>query len=104
MVQKYVGIDPARALPMGLSGRTGDGIKMGLSAGASTVGMGTLMCASGGMNGIPFGSDLTNGVTSQPTIVLVNEKAHASSMRRWPAGISYISATPARRRNESSVS
>lgn len=74
MIRKFANIDPKHAMSIGLPGRTGDGIAMGLSAGADTVNIGTLMYAGANLKGSPFDSDLCHAVANQPTMVLVNDK------------------------------
>ncbi len=73
MMEKYVGVDSDYTLQMGVPGRTGDGINMGISAGADTYYLGTAMFYGGNLKGVPFGNHLFAASSFQPTMVCVNQ-------------------------------
>ena len=73
MMEKYVGVSPEYTQQMGIPGRTGDGIHMGISAGAATNYLGTAMFYGGNLKGIPFGNHLYAASAFQPTMVCINQ-------------------------------
>ncbi len=73
MMEKYVGVPPESTMQMGIPGRTGDGINMGISAGADTFHLGTAMFYGGNLRGIPFGNHLFAASSFQPTMVCINQ-------------------------------
>ena len=73
MMEEYVGVSPDYSMQMGVAGRTGDGINMGISAGADTYYLGTAMFYGGNLRGISFGTHLFAASSFQPTMVCVNQ-------------------------------
>ncbi|WP_319415693.1 FAD-dependent oxidoreductase [Marispirochaeta aestuarii] len=73
MMEKHVGVSPEHSVQIGMPGRTGDGIKMGLGAGADTFYLGTAMFYGGNLKGIPYGNHLYTASAFQPTMIWVNQ-------------------------------
>ena len=73
MMAEYVGVTTEKILQAGFPGRTGDGINMGISAGAETYYLGTTMFYGGHLEGIHFGNHLYAASAFQPTMVLINQ-------------------------------
>ncbi|WP_020611120.1 FAD-dependent oxidoreductase [Sediminispirochaeta bajacaliforniensis] len=73
MMRKYAGINPENAVQIGMPGRTGDGINMGIDVGADTSNLGTVMYYGGNLKGVPYGTHLYTASAFQPTMVWVNQ-------------------------------
>ena len=73
MMEEYVGVSPEYSAQAGVAGRTGDGINMGIKAGADTFYLGTAMFYGGQLRGIPFGNHLYAASAFQPTMVCINQ-------------------------------
>ncbi len=74
MMEELVGISSDYSMQMGVPGRTGDGIHMGIGAGADTYYLGTAMFYGGNLRGVPFGNHLFAASSFQPTMVTVNQE------------------------------
>ncbi len=69
MLKKYCKVDPKNVIDAGMPGRTGDGIKMALKAGASDKNLtGGLMAFGAMMKGAPYGGTLHNAIGRQPML------------------------------------
>ena len=73
MIEELVGVSSDYAMQMGVPGRNGDGINMGIGAGGDTYYLGTAMFYGGNLRGVPFGNHLFAASSFQPTMVTVNQ-------------------------------
>jgi fumarate reductase flavoprotein subunit len=73
MMKTYGGVTPENSVQSGMPGRTGDGINMGLSIGANTAYLGTVVFYGGHLKGITYGNHLYTASAFQPTMVWVNQ-------------------------------
>ena len=74
MINEYTSLNFDDVVAVGSPGRTGDGIRMGMEAGAATEGMGTIMLCGALVTSLNFDSQLNVAAGRQP-MLWVNEKA-----------------------------